>query len=38
VVRYCEIRVQRTKREAATQVIEGITPEQSMTVQPEKVC
>jgi len=38
VVRYCEMRVQRTKSEATEPGAEGTAPDQSMTVQPEKVC
>jgi hypothetical protein len=29
--------VQRTKQEAVGQVIEGIAPDQSINIQPEKV-
>ena len=37
VVRYCEMRVQRFKGEAAGQVVEGVAPDQSINIQPEKV-
>jgi ACS family pantothenate transporter-like MFS transporter len=38
VVRYCEMRVQKTKSEAAGSVIGGIVPDQSINIQPEKIC
>jgi ACS family pantothenate transporter-like MFS transporter len=38
VVRYCEMKVQRTKNEAAGQVAEEIAQHQSINFHPEKVC
>jgi ACS family pantothenate transporter-like MFS transporter len=38
VVRYCEMRVQRSKSEVTGQVSEGIESDQSINVQPQKVC
>lgn len=37
MVRYCEMRVERTKQEAVGQVIEGIAPDQSINIQHKKV-
>jgi ACS family pantothenate transporter-like MFS transporter len=38
VVRYFEMRVQNAKSETARQVIEGVVPDRSINIQPEKVC
>lgn len=38
VVRYCEMRVQKSEGEADGQVVESIAPNQGINVQPEKVC
>jgi ACS family pantothenate transporter-like MFS transporter len=38
VVRYCEMKVQRTRSEAAGQVAEEIALDQSIDVRPEKAC
>jgi uncharacterized membrane protein YoaK (UPF0700 family) len=38
VVRYCEMRVQRTKSEAAGQVAGEVAQGQIINVRPEKVC
>jgi ACS family pantothenate transporter-like MFS transporter len=38
VVRYCEMRVHQTKRDAAGNVAEDTAQDQSINVHPEKVC